>query len=145
MRVAAGLLLVVMALAAANAADQRTGPPPAPSGLPFSPAVQVGDTLYVSGHLAIDPKTGQAPADTRAEAAMVLDAVKQTVEGSGFTMDDLVSVTVYCTDLGLFDTFNGVYRGYFHGRFPARAFIGVSTLLRGAHFEVQGIAVRRSH
>ena len=76
---------------------------------------------------------------------MVLDAVKQTVESSGFTMDDLVSVTVYCTDLALYDTFNGVYRGYFHGRFPARAFIGVSTLLRGAHFEVQGIAVRRSH
>jgi 2-iminobutanoate/2-iminopropanoate deaminase len=143
MRVAAGLLLGVMALTAAKAADQRTGP--APSGLPFTPAVPVGETLYVSGHLGFDPKTGQAPADPRAEAAMVLDAVKQTVEGSGFTMDDLVSVTVYCTDLALYDTFNGVYRGYFHGRFPARAFIGVSTLLRGAHFEVQGIAVRRSH
>jgi len=117
---------------------------PAPSGLPFSTALAVGDTLYVSGHLAIDPKTGQAPADPRAEAAMVLDAVKKTVEASGFTMDELVSVTVYCTDLGLYDTFNSVYRGYFHGRFPTRAFIGVSTLLRGAHFEIQGIADRRS-
>jgi 2-iminobutanoate/2-iminopropanoate deaminase len=141
MRIPAFLLLVV--LSAANAADQKSGPPPAPGGLPFSTAVPVGDTLYVAGHLAMDPKTGQAPADPRAEAIMVLDAVKQTVEASGFAMDDLVSVTVYCTDLALYDTFNSVYRGYFHGRFPARAFIGVSTLLRSAHFEVQGIATRR--
>ena len=143
MRVAAAVLLIV-AFAAAHAADPPAAPP-APSVLPFSPAVQVGDTLYVSGHLAIDPKTGQAPDDARAEAAQVLDAVKQTMERSGFAMDDLVSVTVYCTDLSLYDTFNSVYRGYFNGRFPARAFIGVSTLLRRAHFEVQGIAVRHSH
>jgi 2-iminobutanoate/2-iminopropanoate deaminase len=144
MRVLVGSVLAMMMLTA-NAADPPAGPPPAPGGLPFRTAVPLGDTLYVAGHLAIDPKTGQAPADPRAEAAMVLDAVKQTVQASGFTMDDLVSVTVYCTDLGLYDTFNSVYRGYFHGPFPARAFIGVSTLLRGAHFEVQGIAVRRSH
>jgi len=144
MRVAAGLLLVVMTATVAHAADPPAAPAPAPSVLPFSPAIAVGDTLYVSGHLAIDPATGQAPADARAEATMVLDAVKQTIERAGFTMDDLVSVTVYCTDLGLYDTFNTVYRGYFHGPFPSRAFIGVSTLLRRAHFEVQGIAVRRS-
>jgi len=142
MRVLVGWVLA-MTMLTAYAADPP-GPPPAPSGLPFSTALAVGDTLYVSGHLAIDPKTGQAPADPRAEAAMVLDAVKKTVEASGFTMDELVSVTVYCTDLGLYDTFNSVYRGYFHGRFPTRAFIGVSTLLRGAHFEIQGIADRRS-
>jgi enamine deaminase RidA (YjgF/YER057c/UK114 family) len=59
-------------------------------------------------------------------------------------MDDVVSIQVFCTDLALFDTFNSVYRGYFAHGFPARAFLGASTLLRGAHFEVLGVAVKRT-
>ena len=73
---------------------------------------------------------------------MVMDAVKRTVESAGLRVDDLVSVTVYCTDLQLYDTFNTVYRTYFHGHYPTRAFIGTDKLLRGAHFEVQGIAIK---
>ena len=72
----------------------------------------------------------------------MLDAVKATVERAGLTMDDMVSVTVYCTDLNLYDTFNTVYKGYFHANYPARAFVGVAQILRGGHFEVQGVAVR---
>jgi len=119
----------------AGAAAGNTAPP-------FSEAVLVGDTLYVAGHVGIDPKTQQAVAGADAEAHAVLDAVQHTIEASGMTMDDLVSVTVYCTDLQLYDTFNAVYRGYFHGHFPARAFIGVDKLVRGAHFEVAGIATK---
>ena len=59
------------------------------------------------------------------------------------TMDDLVYVTVYCPDLSLYDEFNRVYRTYFTGEFPARAFVGSGPLLFGGHFEVQGIAVKR--
>jgi 2-iminobutanoate/2-iminopropanoate deaminase len=73
----------------------------------------------------------------------VMDAVKHTVESAGLQMDDLVSITVYCTDLELYDSFNMVYRTYFHGHYPSRAFIGVNRLLRGAHFEVSGIATRK--
>ena len=118
--------------------------PLAPNGpaLPFSDAVRVGDTLYVAGHLGLDPTTGNAAASPEAEARLVMDAVKKTLERAGLTMDDFVSVTVYCTDLSLYATFNGIYAGYFHGHHPARAFIGVSTLIRGAHFEVQGVAVK---
>jgi len=116
----------------------RTG---ALAALPFSDAVWAGDTLYVSGNIGLDPKTGQAPPDAALEAKLVMDAVKGTVERAGLTMDDVVSVTIYCTDLGLYDTFNTVYRGYFHGHFPARAFIGVANILRSGHFEVQTIAV----
>jgi 2-iminobutanoate/2-iminopropanoate deaminase len=117
---------------------------PAPNAppLPFSDAVRLGDTLYVAGHLGIDPRTGNAATSPETEARLVMDAVKHTLERAGFTMDDFVSVTVYCTDLSLYDAFNGIYGGYFHGHHPARAFIGVSKLLRGAHFEVQGVAVR---
>jgi 2-iminobutanoate/2-iminopropanoate deaminase len=118
--------------------------PVAPGGapLPFSDAVRVGDTLYVAGHLGLEAQTGNAPADPQLEARLVMDAVKHTVESAGLTMDDLVSVTIFCTDLQLYDTFNAVYRTYFHGHYPARAFIGSGKLLRGAHFEVQGVAVK---
>jgi 2-iminobutanoate/2-iminopropanoate deaminase len=116
--------------------------PPGSPPLPFSDAVLSGDTLYVAGHLGIDPHTGNAATDPATEAHLVMDAVKHTVESAGLGMQDLVSVTVYCTDLQLYDTFNAVYRSYFHGHYPARAFIGTDKLLRGAHFEVQGVAVR---
>jgi reactive intermediate/imine deaminase len=109
--------------------------------LPFSDAVHSGDTLYLAGHIGIDPQTGDAAADSGTEARLVMEAVKRSVEAGGLQMDELVSVTVYCTDLRLYDAFNAVYRGYFHGHYPARAFIGVAQLVRGAHFEVSGIAV----
>ena len=111
------------------------------AALPFSDAVWAGNTLYVSGNIGLDPKTGRAPQDAALEAKLVMDAVKATVERAGLTMDDLVSVTVYCTDLGLYGTFNTVYRSYFHGHYPTRAFIGVAQILLGGHFEVQGVAV----
>jgi 2-iminobutanoate/2-iminopropanoate deaminase len=110
---------------------------------PISDGVLVGNTLYISGHLSIDPKTGQVPADPQAEAKLVMDRVKRTVESAGLTMDDVVSMQVFCTDLALFETFNSVYRSYFQHGFPARAFLGANALLRGAHFEVLGVAVRR--
>jgi 2-iminobutanoate/2-iminopropanoate deaminase len=118
-------------------AAQKTPPPP-----PFSETLLAGDTLYVSGHLGLDPKTGQAVPGSQAEAKAVMDSFVQSVKAAGLTADDLVSVTVYCSDISLFDTFNAVYRTYFHGKYPTRAFIGVAQLLRGAHFEVQGIAVK---
>jgi 2-iminobutanoate/2-iminopropanoate deaminase len=111
--------------------------------LPFSDGVLVGDTLYISGHIGLDPKSGRAAQDPRTEAKLVMDRVKATVEAAGLTMDDVVSMQVFCTDLALFDTFNAVYQNYFPHGFPARAFLGASTLLRGAHYEVLGIAVRR--
>jgi 2-iminobutanoate/2-iminopropanoate deaminase len=137
---AAVLLPAAAGAAPRNYIDHKMPPGSAP--LPFSDAVLSGDTLYVAGHLGIDPHTGNAPADPAAEARLVMDALKRTVESAGLTMDDLVSVTVFCTDLQLYDTFNAIYRTYFHGHYPARAFIGSDKLLRSAHFEVQGVALR---
>jgi reactive intermediate/imine deaminase len=113
-------------------------------GLPFSDAVLVGNTLYIAGHIGLDPKTSQAPADAELEAHVVMDGIKKTVENAGFSMDDIVSMQIFCTDLKLYDTFNNVYKTYFHGDFPARAFIGTDKLLRNGHYEVLGIAIKRS-
>jgi 2-iminobutanoate/2-iminopropanoate deaminase len=134
----------VLGVAAANAAPQYFAHafPPNAKPLPFSDAVLVADTLYVGGHIGLDPKTGQAPTDTALEARIVLEAVQATLKSAGLTMDDLVSVTVYCTDLALYETFNSAYARYFHGKYPARAFVGVASLIRGGHFEIQGVAVK---
>jgi 2-iminobutanoate/2-iminopropanoate deaminase len=111
--------------------------------VPFSHGVLVGDTLYLSGTLSIDPKTGKPPADVEQEARVAMDSFVAVLKEANMTPDDLVSVTVYCTDLSQYQKFNSVYRTYFKKDFPARAFIGAGSLLFGAKFEIQGIAIRR--
>lgn len=141
-------LFALCSCAAALAADSgrhyvaAPAPPANEPPLPFSQGVMVGGTFYVAGHIGLDPATHKVGASPDAEARLVMDALKQTLSDAGLSMDDLVSVTVYCTDLGLYDSFNSVYRTYFHGPFPARAFVGVNQLVRGAHFEVAGMAVK---
>ncbi|HXP46947.1 MAG TPA: RidA family protein [Terriglobales bacterium] len=113
-----------------------------PTNLPFSDGVLVGDTLFLSGRIGIDPRTMQAAADVSDEIRLMLDGVRATLEAAGMTMDDLVYVQVYCTDLSLYDQFNAAYRRYFGKDLPARAFLGAGSLLRGARFEMQAIAMR---
>jgi len=108
---------------------------------PFSGAVRVGNTLHLSGTLGVED--GRVPETAQQEATNVLDNIKATLEEAGLTMDDLVSVQVYASDVGDYDAFNSVYRTYFTREFPARAFLGSGPLLFGARFEVMGIAVRR--
>jgi 2-iminobutanoate/2-iminopropanoate deaminase len=111
--------------------------------LPYSDGVLVGNTLYLAGRIGIDPQTGKPPAELEKEIRLLLDGIKTSLEAGRMTMDDLVSVQVFCPDLSLYEKFNEIYRTYFTKNFPARAFIGSGTLLRGGRFEVQGIAVRR--
>ncbi len=110
---------------------------------PYSDGVLVGDTLYLAGRIGLDPKTGKPPEDPAEEAKLALDGMKATLAEAGMTMDDLVSVQVFCPDLTLYDKFNAIYRTDFGKDYPARAFIGSGPLLRGGRFEIQGIAVRR--
>jgi reactive intermediate/imine deaminase len=109
---------------------------------PFSGAVLAGDTLYLSGTIGVDAQQ-RVPDTAEAEATAVLTNVQNTLKAEGLTMDDLVSVQVFCSDVAHYDAFNKVYRTLFKKEFPARAFIGSGKLLFGARFEVQGIAVRR--
>jgi 2-iminobutanoate/2-iminopropanoate deaminase len=113
------------------------------ANLPFSDAVWAGDTLYVSGHLGLEAATGHPPDNATDEARMVLEAFKKTVESAGLTMNDLVSLQIFCSDVSLFDEFNAVYRTFFPDGYPARAFLGSGKLLFNARFEIQGIAVKR--
>jgi 2-iminobutanoate/2-iminopropanoate deaminase len=110
---------------------------------PFSDAVMIDDTLYLAGSIGIDPKTGKPPEKPEDEARMVLDGYKAVLAQAGMTMDDIVTLQVFCTDLSLYDTFNNVYKTYFTKEYPARAFIGISSLMRGGRFEIQAIARKR--
>jgi 2-iminobutanoate/2-iminopropanoate deaminase len=141
-----GLCMLLVCGVAAGAADRKYIVKPRPAtmkALPFSDGVLVGNTLYIAGHIGLDAKTDAPPASAEDEARLVMDGVKQTVESAGLTMDDVVSVQIFCTDLKLYDTFNAVYKTYFHGDFPVRAFLGAASLVRGARFEVLGIAVKK--
>jgi len=145
-KIVVSILFLVLCVAA-GAADRKFIVKPRSgdrNGLPFSEGVLVGNTLYISGHVGLDAKTNMPPASPEDEARLVMDAIKQTVESAGLSMDDVVSMQVFCTDLKFYDTFNTVYKAYFHGDYPARAFVGAANLLRGGKYEVMGIAVKRS-
>lgn len=110
--------------------------------LPFSDAILVGNTLYLSGRIGVDVNTLKPPADPKDEAKLLLESFKAVLAQANMTTDHLVHVQVFCTDLSLYSTFNEVYCSYFSKDFPARAFIGSGPLLFGGRFEMQGIAVR---
>lgn len=140
----AAILTVGAAELAAQEARAHIGPRHADeaNALPFSEAVKVGNTLYLSGMIGLD-EAGEVPATAETEARNVMEQLRSVIEEAGMTMGDLVLVKVFCSDVGLYDAFNAVYREYFEGPFPARAFIGSGTLLFDARFEVQAIAVGR--
>ena len=115
-----------------------------PISAPFSDAILSGNTLYLAGRIGLDPKTGKPPEKIEDEIKILLDGEKDVLAQAGMTMDDLVYVQISCTDLSLFDKFNPIYKSYFTTTdFPAREFIGAGSLLRGGHFELQSIAVKR--
>jgi len=108
--------------------------------LPFSDAVLVDDTLYISGRIGIDPKTGAVPSNVHDELRLLFGGFEAVLAEADMTMEDLVYVQIYCPDLSLFDTFNAAYRQYFSQDFPARAFLGSGPLLLNCRFEMLGIA-----
>lgn len=143
---AAFVLVSIGAGGAAAAQEQRRYITPrtaADAALPpFSAAVQIGNTLYLSGDIGLDANN-RVPDTAEGEAKLLLDRIQKTLSAAGYTMDDLVFVQIFCSDVAHYDAFNKVYRTYFKREFPARAFIGSGKLLFDARFELQGIAVKR--
>jgi 2-iminobutanoate/2-iminopropanoate deaminase len=112
------------------------------AGPAFSGAVQTGNTIYVAGMTDSDPATNAISPDPKVAARIVLTKIQNQLQKTGLTMDDLVWVQIFAVDLKEYAAFNEVYRTYFKGPLPARAFLGTNALLGGAHFEVMGIAVK---
>ena len=113
-----------------------------PKGLPFSEAVRVNDTLYLSGQIGIAPGTLKlVPGGIKAESRQTLENIKLTLEAHGYSMQELVKCTVMLADMSEWSTFNGVYSTYFSDRYPARSAFGTNGLALGARVEVECIAV----
>lgn len=108
---------------------------------PFSGSVMTNGTLYVSGQLGL--ADGKVPETAEEEARNVMNNVKAQVESAGMTMNDVVFVQIFCSDVEYYGAFNEVYRTYFTEEYPARAFIGSGKLLFGARFEVLATAVKK--
>ena len=115
----------------------RTEKAPLPSG-PYSQGLRVGSRIYVAGQRPADPKTNIVPDDFTEQAKQVLENVRHVVEAGGATMNDIVSVSVYLTDIANFAAFNEVYKAYFTPPFPTRTTISCS--LRGILVEVNAVA-----
>ena len=114
-----------------------------PTTLPFSEAVRVGDTLYLSGQIGIKPGTLElAPGGIAGEARQTLENIRTTLETHGYALRDVVKCTVMLADIAEWAAFNEVYRGFFAPPYPARSALGASGLALGARVEVECIAVK---
>ena len=136
----AAAAVAVLGARAQTAGDVRAINLPGRTANLFSDSVLVGDTLYLAGRLGLEG--GQPPATATEEARNVLNGIQSVLAEAGMTMDNLVQIQVFCSDVSLYGEFNEVYQEYFGERPPARAFLGSGDLLFGARFEVMGIAVR---
>ena len=109
---------------------------------PYSQAVRRGDSVYLSGQIPLDPNSGLlVEGDIDAQARRAFDNLKAVCEAAGGSLDDVVRLGLYLTDLGQVAAVNAVMADYFDAPYPARSTIGVASLPRGAEFEVDAIMV----
>jgi len=114
-----------------------------PTTLPFSEAVRVDETLYLSGQVGIKPGTMQlVPGGLREEARQALENIKSSLEANGYTMGDVVKCTVMLADISEWAAFNEVYRTFFSAPYPARSAFGANGLALGARVEIDCVAAR---
>jgi len=109
---------------------------------PYSQAVRSGNTLYLSGQIALDPVSGNLiEGDFATQARRVFDNLRAVLRASGADFPNVARATVYLTDLGNFQALNSIYGQYFGDHKPARSTVGVAQLPRGAAVEIDLIAV----
>lgn len=109
---------------------------------PYSQAVQVGNTVYMSGQTPIDPSTGELVAgDISAQARQVFGNLKAVLAAANLSFDQVARVGIYLTDLGNFAAVNEVMKQYFSEPYPARSTIGVASLPKAAQVEIDMVAV----
>ncbi len=119
--------------------------PNAPAAIgTYSQAIRVGDTLYLSGQIGLDPATGQLVDGIENQIYRVFANLKAVAEAGGGSLADAVKLTVYLTDLSHFARVNEIMTRYFDKPYPARAAVGVVALPRGALIEADAILVLRA-
>ncbi len=119
--------------------------PDAPKAIgPYSQAIKSGNLVFVSGSLPFDPagKIDYSTLDVATQTRRVIDNIALTLSAAKLTLDDVVSATVYVTDVNDFAAVNAVYASYFKPPYPARTFVQVAKLLRGVKVEIHASSPR---
>ena len=112
-------------------------------GLPYSPAIVAGNTMYLAGQLGRNPATSQlVPGGIEAETRQALVNIRETLKEGGFELTDVVNVTTFIVDFKEFDAYNKVYREFFPKDPPARATVAVAALNQGGRIEMQMTAAK---
>ena len=120
----------------------HTDKAPAPIG-PYSQAVLVGNTLYASGQIALDPATGQLMTiNIIRETNQVMHNIQALLEAAGMDFSNVVKTTIFLSDMNFFSNVNEVYGSYFKDRFPARETVQVSCLPKDANVEISIVAIK---
>ncbi len=115
---------------------------PTPIG-PYSQAIQVDNTLYVSGQIALDPKSGELVMDNITdETTLVMKNMGEVLKAAGFSYSDIVKCSIFLSDMSLFGQVNEVYAGYFTDVPPARETVAVKTLPKNVNVEISAIAAK---
>lgn len=115
--------------------------PPEGKGLPFSTAVRVGQTLYLSGQIGLDSSGKVVPGGTAAETRQALENIRFTLEKLGSSLDHVVKATVMLADMSEWGEMNKVYVTFFPKHLPARSALGANGLALNARVEIEVIAV----
>lgn len=114
----------------------------APAIGPYSPALRVGNLLFLSGQIPLDPATGQiVEGDIRAQARRVLDNIGGLLQAAGADFSHVARTTIFLADMGDFAAVNEVYASYFSAPYPARATVEVARLPKDVRIEIDAIAV----
>lgn len=115
----------------------------APSAIgPYSQAIDLGDLVFASGQIPIDPETGTIPEGIEAQTTQVLLNVKGILESAGLTMKDVVKTTVFIKDMNQFATMNDIYKTFFEEPYPARSTVEVARLPKDVLVEIETISRR---
>lgn len=110
---------------------------------PYSQAIEVGNMLFASGQLGLDPETGDfAPGGVKAQAEQSFRNIQAILAEAGYTIENVVKTTVYLADMADFAAVNEVYAAQFSGDFPARSAVAVKTLPKNGLVEIEVIAVK---
>jgi len=110
---------------------------------PYSPAVKVGNILFISGQLPINPESGNIiEGDIQKQTKQILENVKTLVKLYSFTLKNIVKTTVFLKDINDFANFNRIYAEYFKEAFPARSCVEVACLPKNVAIEIEAIAMQ---
>ena len=108
---------------------------------PYSQAIQMGQSVFVSGQLPVNPQTGEIPEDIKEQTKQSLHNVKEILEEAGASLEDVVRVTVFLKDLSNFSKVNETYGEFFTENYPARCCVEVSKLPKDAGVEIEVMAI----